>query len=274
MRRGRPRALRDWPEPRGGERLLFLDIDGVLNRFETRPQPDAAGLAAWLDPVHLPPLNRALLATAARVVISSSWRVGKELAELAVLLGDFGVLAPVVGMTPVLPRQSRADEIAAWLAVRAAAPAAFAIVDDELVIEDGPLAPHLVRTSRLSGLTEEHVGPLVTRLSRPLGPSWTMLEAGGPAAAAAAAELALEVGPAHALHGARVQAISRRAGEDDVLFEVDGPGGPLAVVHLTWQGTREHDARWPRTITYATRWRFDDAELDEPERDESQRDDA
>ena len=114
--------------------------------------------------MHLPPLNRILVATAARVVVSSSWRVGRSLDDLRTLLGNFGIAAPVVGMTPVLPRRPRAEEIAAWLDAHPVA--AYAIVDDEAVAEGGPLGERLVRTSMLRGLTDEHVAPLVGILRR------------------------------------------------------------------------------------------------------------
>jgi hypothetical protein len=155
----------EWPEvARGGERVLFLDVDGVLNSATTRPDPDRPGFAAWLDPVHLAPLNRVLVATAARIVISSSWRVGRSVDDLRTLLGNFGVTAPVVGMTPVLAQRPRAEEIAAWLEEHPVA--AYAIVDDDVVAEEGPLGERFVRTSMLRGLTEEHVPRLVELLRR------------------------------------------------------------------------------------------------------------
>ena len=155
----------EWPEVApGGERVLFLDVDGVLNSARTPPDPARPGFAAWLDPVHLAPLNRILVATAARVVVSSSWRVGRSVDDLRTLLGNFGVAAPIVGMTPVLPQRPRAEEIAAWLDANPVA--AYAIVDDDVVAEDGPLGERLVRTSMLRGLTDEHVAPLVALLGR------------------------------------------------------------------------------------------------------------
>ena len=54
------------------ERVLFLDIDGVLNHVATRRREELPGLAGWLDPSHLEPLNRVAIATNARIVVSSS----------------------------------------------------------------------------------------------------------------------------------------------------------------------------------------------------------
>jgi hypothetical protein len=49
----------------------------------------------------------------------------------------------------------------------------------------------------------------------------------------------------HRLYGLRMRALAARVDRDDVLFEVEGGAGPLAVVHMTWQ--KETDPRWPRT---------------------------
>ena len=65
-------------------------------------------------------------------------------------------------------------------------------------------------------------------------------------------ELRRELGPGHVLAGRAARAVARRSDDDDVLFLLpDGPA-PLAVVHLTWQGSQERDARWPATRLLAS----------------------
>jgi hypothetical protein len=54
----------------------------------------------------------------------------------------------------------------------------------------------------------------------------------------------------HALHGVSVVALAHRIDCDDVLFATGDPSRPLAVVHLTWTGRTERDARWPETILF------------------------
>ena len=92
--------------------IIFLDIDGVLR---VRPKPRfprqwsrraCANLGCLLD-----------AAPEAKLVISSFWRIGRELAELATIFASIGIdPARVIGKTPELPGQTRADEIRAWLA--------------------------------------------------------------------------------------------------------------------------------------------------------------
>jgi hypothetical protein len=59
------------------------------------------------------------------------------------------------------------------------------------------------------------------------------------------AELQRELPPGHVLFGCVVEAFARRDGHDDVLFRWREPPGRFTVVHLTWRGEREVDARWP-----------------------------
>jgi hypothetical protein len=63
-------------------------------------------------------------------------------------------------------------------------------------------------------------------------------------------ELQTELPYDHALHGVAVVAVARRIDCDDVLFATADPAKPLAVVHLTWAGRTEGDARWPTTTLF------------------------
>lgn len=65
-------------------------------------------------------------------------------------------------------------------------------------------------------------------------------------------ELATEVGPRHVLYGYPAVSVARRVDKDDVLFIL--PKGPsaLAVVHLTWSGSRERDVHLPAVTLYSS----------------------
>jgi hypothetical protein len=63
-----------------------------------------------------------------------------------------------------------------------------------------------------------------------------------------ARELRTEVVPGHPLFGKSVEALALATDRDDVLFAIHEDGGVrYAVVHLTWRGKAEIDAKWPRT---------------------------
>jgi len=94
--------------------VIFLDIDGVL-----------APIRRWdrygdLDPACIHVLNDIVARVGADVVVSSTWRHGKTVAELQEILQAEGFTGCVVDKTPTgAPGADRGDEIAAWLAEHA-----------------------------------------------------------------------------------------------------------------------------------------------------------
>lgn len=115
-------------------RLLFLDVDGVLNT-------QGATNCGVIDAELFAGLKRVLASSGAVVVLSTSWR---NFASLRPLIA--GVLAPgsIVGQTPEgFQNHTRPREIASFLAqpqVRhelAARGASWAVVDDMALIAQG-----------------------------------------------------------------------------------------------------------------------------------------
>lgn len=95
-------------------KIIFLDIDGVMNSFRTAIAYDGYGYLGSeghkCDPVAIAMLQRLCKETGAKVVISSTWRIGRAHIE------DFAFLGvPVIDMTPVLSNCIRGDEIYHWL---------------------------------------------------------------------------------------------------------------------------------------------------------------
>src|SRR6185503_9190594 len=91
-------------------RVVFLDIDGVL-----------APIRRWdrygdLDPACIQVLNEIVARGSADVVVSSTWRHGKTVAELQEILEAEGFTGFVLDKTPTgEPGADRGEEIAAWL---------------------------------------------------------------------------------------------------------------------------------------------------------------
>lgn len=96
-------------------RVVFLDIDGVLNSARSCIAFGGfdslrTNTSAKLDPIALKLMRMLVEETDAKVVISSSWRI------LAKSVSDFDFLQmPVIGMTPYDRRGYRGDEIKQWL---------------------------------------------------------------------------------------------------------------------------------------------------------------
>ena len=152
--------------------LVFLDIDGVLNTTDmmTGDSEDAYYPTGWeprmrewgfvLSRTRLEALAGLVRGHDARVVLSTAWRTdhGARRALAAALTQLCGVPASVfVSVTPELRRQTRAAEIAQWLATHDSARRRrwIAIDDLDLAREDPEaMADHFVHTSAASGLTD------------------------------------------------------------------------------------------------------------------------
>ena len=103
--------------------MIFLDIDGVL-----------APIRRWdryedLDPACVQVLNEIVAGCSADVVVSSTWRYGKSVAELQAMLDAKGFAGRVLDKTPTgPPGADRGEEIAAWLAAHDVV--GYVIIDD------------------------------------------------------------------------------------------------------------------------------------------------
>lgn len=146
----------DWERSQGAvERLVFLDIDGVLNRTGGRAQTDTElPLAQWLERPLVEALVGLLETSGAHVVLCSSWR-NRSSAELVTSFAIRGCPLPLDGVTPTLPGAPRWREIAAWIEANPNSARRFVILDDEWTM--GPLDAYHVRLSPLRGLDAEAV---------------------------------------------------------------------------------------------------------------------
>lgn len=159
-------------------KVLFLDIDGVLNSngyfkqvgLNREPYP-----LGHLDPKAIAHLNRVVSTTGCKVVISSTWRRSNEPAAIAKYLTQKGFkhAESIISKTPVLDSPitdsklvkavERGVEIAAWLSLNKVE--RFAIVDDDA--DMAHLKKHLVKTDFMDGLTSEKADEIINRLTPP-----------------------------------------------------------------------------------------------------------
>jgi hypothetical protein len=140
-------------------RVVFLDIDGVL-----------APIRRWdrygdLDSACVRVLNEIVARGGADVVVSSTWRYGKTIAELQAMLDAEGFTGRVLDKTPTgAPGADRGEEIAAWLAEHA--------VDGYVIIDDhadmGELRARLVQTQPAHGLQPPDAPRAIATLLRPV----------------------------------------------------------------------------------------------------------
>lgn len=144
-------------------RVLFLDVDGVLNRTGFSPQA-TVGMRSWIEPELAARLVATLETIDAKIVLSTSWRIDSSLAELRAELHASGIDGSrLLDMTPDLPDDERWPEIAAWMKQHAVAPEDVVILED--FYEMGPLAARAVMIDPDTGLDEAAASAIVALFS-------------------------------------------------------------------------------------------------------------
>lgn len=166
-------------------KVLFLDIDGVLNSLEWAQAGNGFGCPPgrgkkcsrerlrWC-PTMVKRLRRVIEETGAHIVISSSWRGYGESAvrKWRAMFAVYGWRrAPVIGETPDLSAQrqsgiyvavKRGEEVDAWIK------AYPHVIDRYVCVDDGnDFLPHqpLVLTSMEYGLTETDAADCIRLLN-------------------------------------------------------------------------------------------------------------
>ena len=138
-------------------RVIFLDIDGVLAPTRER---DRYG---EIDSACVRVLNEIVAQSGAEVVVSSSMRFGKSVAELQRMLEAHGFVGRVVDKTPTSLRGcTRGEEITAWLVEHP--------VDGCVILDDhrdmGGLLGYLVQTETAVGLRPSDADRALEKLDR------------------------------------------------------------------------------------------------------------
>ncbi|WP_107688123.1 HAD domain-containing protein [Neisseria wadsworthii] len=148
--------------------VLFLDFDGVLHPWPFKKRTDCFSQVPVLEAF----LNRPEYADI-DVVVSSSWREGRGLAELQVLFSP-GFGRRIVGATPVFRKPvfrkktekgMREREILAWLEQNGRAGESWLALDDL----EGFFDQHKDRVffcDNSTGLTEDDLPALALMLKR------------------------------------------------------------------------------------------------------------
>ena len=131
-------------------KIIFLDVDGVLNSdeyFDKIKNLDIQGIERDIDVEKIKLLKKAIDATGAEVVLSSSWRYTRNAQYLKELLSKYGIY---VDSTPYIQNE-RGLEIRKWLSEHQDVED-FVILDDEIFESyDEELMKKLVKISNGNG---------------------------------------------------------------------------------------------------------------------------
>lgn len=148
-------------------RVLFLDIDGVLNGLYTKER-----INGWcfVEDILVSRIQHIVNETGAQIVISSDWRYEEnrsEFGEFLKKLNEFGM--GILDVTPISNLKtidSRQKEIERWLESCEAPIESFCILDD---FYDFPrYADRFVMTSYVTGITDEDTAKCIEILRRPI----------------------------------------------------------------------------------------------------------
>jgi hypothetical protein len=155
-------------------KVLFLDMDGVLNNQQAFLRDRPKGLRYWAPENVAVFKNMMKRLPDVKIVISSAWRINVSVPQFNQMLKAIGVKNKVIGITPAgLPNQDvddgiiiaharRGHEIAAWLKENPQVKK-FVILDDS--DDMAHLIDRLVHTRWASGLLQEHADEIIRRFA-------------------------------------------------------------------------------------------------------------
>lgn len=145
-------------------KVLFLDIDGVLNSTQTfLERMGDYERQDYPQPILVERLNKIIDETDAEIVISSCWRIhGKE--ELQKIFTECGIKKKILDFTPKLFNSKRGIEILSWLINTDYGKKTdnIAILDDDS--DMGVLSNFLIKTDRRFGLSEKNAQTVINSL--------------------------------------------------------------------------------------------------------------
>lgn len=243
-------------------RIIFLDVDGVLNHVAFRKTtsvispvgtpPELRGLQL-IDPDAVERLNALVEKTGAEVVLSSSWRV-RGVDGMQTILAAAGFRAELVDRTPLRAEYDpavyerlrgeppvdeyswpRGYEIQQWLDDHHDVES-IVILDDASSMEH--LMPWLVQTSLRDGLLDTHIDMAIEVLEQP----------GPPRTRAAGAEPTARVRwdmPETELMSLVARRLSRKTG-DRLLLDPRDVSKARRIAARTWLDYLEAFDRWWR----------------------------
>lgn len=154
-------------------KVIFLDVDGVLNYRGCKAR--CKGFLG-VEPEKVVLLKQIVDATDAKIVLSSTWRLGYNKDQkgyhgfrrhLEKRLNEYGL--SVYDVTEDISAYKRGAEIRLWLAQHGKEVKRWVVLDDEYFgdFTEHKIKSHLVQTDMYAdGLTERHVRKAIGILNR------------------------------------------------------------------------------------------------------------
>jgi hypothetical protein len=147
------------------DKVIFLDIDGVLNSDTYLDGVDHSNEIHWkefwinnIDCKSVVILNEIIEKTGSSVVVSSTWRIMMDFIDIKSVLEIVGFQGTILGCTPYIKGNSRGEEIKAWLKEN---PTKQFVIIDDVVDFDEELTSRLIKTNCSFGLIQSDIGKAV-----------------------------------------------------------------------------------------------------------------
>jgi hypothetical protein len=146
---------------------LLLDFDGVLNTEGFLRHERSHGSGRLFDPQSVAALDTLCRSVPVkRIVVTSSWRLGRSIDELRALLRDEGLasaelVSDVTGPSLGFGALGRQEEIGAWLQAH---PAEHVLILDDYAL-DSVAGAICFRVNRATGLTTSMLDAIAQVLS-------------------------------------------------------------------------------------------------------------
>ncbi|WP_275372587.1 HAD domain-containing protein [Clostridium tertium] len=144
-------------------KLIFLDIDGVLNterfcKIQVKQKLADFYTARFnFDPICMKNLKKLVDITNAYIIISSSWRINEDSEDYMHLIANmklYKIYDRVISSTPIINGGTRADEILSWLQGTEGI-SSYVIIDDEASAVNDSNSGRLALCSEYNGFTSD-----------------------------------------------------------------------------------------------------------------------
>lgn len=148
-------------------RVLFLDIDGVLNSVAGWRRDFPTSVYYFTEEC-VKEFSRVLAEIPdLKIVVSSAWRVGRPVSQLKTILKDAQIEEERILDKTANNGETRGEEINAWLSEHPQV-TKFCVVDDCTFDFGESLLPHTVKTNPEKGLTKEDADAIIAKLKFPI----------------------------------------------------------------------------------------------------------
>lgn len=143
-------------------KVIFLDIDGVMNRRDTAPRTRSAGF----DPVPISCLNEILAATGASIVVTGALGHAMYLDDLKLFFQHSGISGDVIIGVTEFGGGTRGEDITAWLDEHPDHREYYIVIDDAGIEDIRPHGSRFIKTDWNTGLTPACIPHAVRLLNR------------------------------------------------------------------------------------------------------------